>query len=213
MCFYYESQLRSCYSSLLIKIQICWLKRVLDRRRRSDTCPRRVWTILLKCECCSPCVLARGLGAFPLIGEKRLAGRLVLVCSRREKSSLLVTFILNLRASFSFRLCVRCRRRDPEPSENSWLISTTAAFTSTSIMDRSWASRFRLPGAMAVDMSVEEKKRLDTVVGLANKRVNTSLTLLTVMPVKQRQFQFLCLVQICLVILVTINNVLIYNTS
>ena len=86
------------------------------------------------------------------MGEKRLAGRLVLVCSRRENSSLLITFILILRVSFSFRLWLRCMRRDVELSENSWLISVTAAFTSTSMMDRSWDSRFRLPGGMSVDM-------------------------------------------------------------
>lgn len=99
-----------------------------------------------------PCGLARGLVMFPLTGEKRLAGRLVLVCSLREKSSLLITFILVLRFSFSFKLWVKCRRRDAELSENSWLISATAAFTSTSIMDKSCDSRFRLPGGMFVDM-------------------------------------------------------------
>lgn len=99
-----------------------------------------------------PCGLARGLGRFPLTGEKRLAGRFVLVCSLRENSSLLISFILILRASFSFRLWVKCRRRDAELSENNWLISATAAFTNTSIMDKSWDSRFRLPGGMFADM-------------------------------------------------------------
>ncbi len=131
------------------------------------------YEVFLKWKYSLPCSLARGLGRFPLLGEKRLAGRLFLVCSRREKSSLLITFILTLRASFSFRLWVRCSRRDAELSEKSWLISVTAAFTSTSIMDKSWDSRFRLPGAMSADMfrfaAAENRveKQNSTVAGLA----------------------------------------------
>lgn len=60
--------------------------------------------------------------------------------------------ILVLMASFSLRLWVSCMQRDAEFSEKSWLISDTAVFTNTSIMDRSWDSRLMLPGGMSVDM-------------------------------------------------------------
>lgn len=130
-----------------------------------------------------PCDLARGLGILPLRSreEKRLAGRFVLVCSFKENSSLLITFILILRFSFSFRLWVKCRRRVSELSENNWMISATAAFTSTFIMDKSCDSMFMLPPGMFVDMfwfdAAENCVRIqrDTVCVLATKTLHNGL--------------------------------------
>lgn len=89
--------------------------------------------------------LVRGLGVLDLCSPKRLEGLAALLCSFREKSSLLMSFSLVRRPSFSRRLWVKCRRSVDELSENSWLISDTAAFTSTSIMDKICDSRFTPP--------------------------------------------------------------------
>ena len=89
-----------------------------------------------------PSGLVRGRQMMARARAKRLAARdaFDLVWSRKENSSLLITFILVFIASFSFRLRVICKRRVAEPSENSWLISHTAALTSAFIMGESCSS-------------------------------------------------------------------------
>ena len=87
------------------------------------------------------------------VRAKRLATRdaVDLFWSRRENSSLLITFILVLSTSFSFRLRVICKRRVADPSENSWLISDTAAFASASIMYESFSSKVEPHGDMFIN--------------------------------------------------------------
>ncbi|KAK0153760.1 hypothetical protein N1851_004165 [Merluccius polli] len=100
-----------------------------------------------------PSGLLRGLEMLARARAKRLAARdaLDLVWSRRENSSLLITFILVLSAS----------RRAADPSENSWLISETAAFASTSMMDESCSSKVEPHGDMFIGMFSRDYRNCD----------------------------------------------------
>ena len=89
-----------------------------------------------------------------------------LVWSRKENSSLLINFILVLSALFSFRLRVICKRRVAEPSENSWLISDTAAFARTSIMGKSCSSKVEPHADMFMTIfysAVDKNPQLNTL--------------------------------------------------
>ena len=104
---------------------------------------------------------------------KRLAAQdaFDLVWIRKENSVLLITVILS--AWFSFRLRVICNRRVAEPSENSWLISDTAAFASTSIMDESCSSKVGPHGDIFINIFypiVDNKKNLNTVTRYERSR-------------------------------------------